>query len=645
MFHTLEKLLQKKWLVLLLITAFCLLAYCNSFLAPFTLDDFSSITDNQAIRNPLDLPALWKFYSNRIVLYFTLSLNYALHQDMVVGYHITNLVIHILNVFLFFLILRLLLQTEVVRKYCRVHFTNCVAFAGAILFAVHPVQVNAVTYVVQRTAALAGTFYLLAIFLYIHYRMHGGFYKFVLTIVSILFAMFTKENTITIPFMLILLECTLFLKDGKTSWHKRLLLILVLLLTVPVIPATNLFLQGYSQSDPGVSFKASTSMNRFHYFYTQMNVILKYIQILFVPVDMNFDYSNDFPLSKTIWEHNAYISLGIHACIGLLALICWKKNRLLSLGILWFYIGLSVESSFISIKDVYFEHRLYFPLGGYIIFLIGLWQFLLRLFKKRFLGTRFMLYSFYAVCIIIAAYLGTTLWRNYIFSDSIRLWSDVVSKAPKSDRAHSILGTNYLDAYELGDTKNQKYLDRAEEEMKKAIELNYYNDTSHCNLSRVYLLKKQYDKAILEGRVALGMEKSVYVYHNIGIAYYEQGKYTEALRSLQDGYALNKEKGFILKGLGNVYFALKDYENAVTYYEKYLKKYTNKDISDKLKKAKELLKSQASYDSWLFFSKNFFTSRDRNESTLSMHLPQLVHALDGFRSHMSHSPQLLHSLS
>jgi hypothetical protein len=124
---------------------------------------------------------------------------------------------------------------------------------------------------------------------------------------------------------------------------------------VPIIPGTNLLLSGYSQSDPSVSFKASTSMDRMHYFYTELNVVIQYIKLMFIPDKQNFDYSNDFPMSTTIWENYSYVSFIILALIGLFSLYTMKRNRLVSFGILWFFIGLAVESSFISIKDVYFN--------------------------------------------------------------------------------------------------------------------------------------------------------------------------------------------------------------------------------------------------------------------------------------------------
>ncbi len=599
------------------------IAYCNSFTVPFLLDDFGSISNNYAIHKLFDFPALWEFYANRIVLYFTLSINYFIHDNGVEGYHITNLLIHILNGIIFYLILKKIFSLTYFRGKPVLRYRNVISVLAAVLFVCHPLQVNAVTYIVQRTASLAATFYLLAIFFFLSYRIRDKWYQLLLTVLFTVIAMFTKENTITIPFTLLLLEIMFFLKDGKTGWIKRILIFLLLFSTVPIIPGTNLLLKGYSQSDPDVAFKASTSMDRFQYFYTQLNVILLYIRLCFIPIGQNFDYSNDYPLSPTIWDNYSYISFGILLLIGLFTIFTWKRNRLVSLGILWFFIALSVESSFISIKDVYFEHRLYLPLAGFIIFLIGIFSYERKkksadekcksatqekissiqennssilennssTQKKRFLFKTPVIVTAVAALILIPIYTGLTIYRNYIYSDSIRLWSDVVGKAPKSDRAHNSLATGYLNGYDE-EKKNTEYLDLAEIEFKKAIELNSRNATAYTNLSKVYLLQEEYQKCITEARRALNISKSEYAQFNLGSAYKKLGKTEEALEAFLKGYEYNDKMGFILKAIGDTYYETADYKNALRYYEEYLevnKRYKNTEIKERLEEIRKIL--------------------------------------------------------
>lgn len=573
----------------ILIALIGLIVYSNSFTAPFTLDDFGSITNNYAIRDPLDFKAIWNFYSNRFVLYYTISLNYFFCQNSPLGYHIVNLLIHIVNGWLVYTIIFHVLEIDYFKGKMLGKHRRIISTLSALVFICHPVQVNAVTYIIQRTAALAATFYFLAILYYIKYRIYDKKRYFVFTLVFTLIAMFTKENTITIPFMLAVIEFLFFAGDHKTSWRKRMAIFIILSLTIPIIPATNLFLGGYSQSDPNVDFKASTSMDRMHYFYTQQNVVLRYIQQLFIPYNLNFDYSNDFPISTTLWENYSYVSLIIHIAIGILALINIRRNKLITLGVLWFYIGLSVESSFISIKDVYFEHRLYFPIVGFILFLSGLIFFETGTEKRPFVFSNPLKTFVVIISLMIAVYSGVTLYRNYIFSDGIRLWTDVAKKAPNSDRAHCVLATNYLDAYELNGNKPAEYLAAAEKEFLKAIEINYNNDTAHCNLAKVYNLKGEYEKAIKEAKICNGINKSKYAYYNMGTAYKNLGKTEEAIEAYLEAYRIDNRATFILEALGDIYSDIGKFDDARFYYEEILRNNTyseNKRIKEKLEKIK-----------------------------------------------------------
>lgn len=593
----LNRLFQRNRFVYAAITLAAGIAYSDSFFVPFLLDDFGSISNNYSIHRLFDFKGMWEFYANRIVLYFTLSLNYAVHGLGEGGYHAVNLLIHIFNGILFCIILKKLFALPYFKGKLVARYSSVISTLAAVLFVSHPMQINAVTYIIQRTASLAATFYLLAILFFIEYRVKNRWYHLLLTVLFIVLAMFTKENTITIPFMLLLLEVMFFHRDERTTWKKRILVFLLIFATVPIIPLTNLLFHGHSQSDPNVNFKASTSMDRFQYFYTELNVILFYIRLLFVPVGQVFDYSNDYPLSVTIWDNQSYIALIVLLLIGAFALYTWKRNRLVTLGILWFFTGLAVESSFISIKDVYFEHRLYFPLAGFIIFLIGMITYERKRKHERILPIRktilknpvaWLLSMF---LLLTPVYIGLTIYRNYIYGTSIRLWSDTVKKAPGSDRAHNSLATGYLNAYDEKKL-NTEYLDLAEIEYKKAISMNNANSTAHTNLSKVYLLKEDYDGCIAEANKALTLTKSEYAEFNLGSAYKKLNRTEDALDAFLKGYEFNKHSSFIVKALADTYYEIEDYENAQRYYKEYIEinnRSKNTDIKKRLKEIEDKL--------------------------------------------------------
>ncbi len=577
--------IEKKYFPYILIAIAASIAYCNSFTVPFHLDDFGSIANNYSIHELFLFSEMWKFYANRIVLYFTLSLNYVLLGNHLGGYHAVNLLIHISNGILLYNILMKLLSLPCFKNSQASTYRRVMSLMASLLFICHPMQVNAVTYIIQRTASLAAAFYLLSVDLYLGYRITGKSHKLVLVILSAIAAMFTKENTITIPFMLLLTEIMFFSGDNRLKPWRKVLAFLLIFLTLSVIPATNILFHGHSLSDPNITFKASTTMDRLKYFYTQLNVLLHYIRLLIIPVGQCFDYSNDYPISASLRDNYSYISLAVLLFILAFAFFLAKRNRLAAFGIFWFFISISVESSFISIKDVYFEHRVYLPSAGFFMFLSGIITYERKAGKSNiYLFHHPVSVFLYASLVLIPVYTGLTLYRNYIYSDSIRLWSNTVKKASNSDRAHNSLATAYLNDYDesKGNTEN---LEIAEKEFKAALEIDESNGTAHCNLSKVYLLKGMYPECISEAKRALDLSRTEYACYNLGSAYAKCGRIDEALSSFLKGYGYNHRSSFILKALGDTYYESGDFENAGKYYREYVennKMYENTRVNERL---------------------------------------------------------------
>ncbi|MFA6308401.1 MAG: hypothetical protein WC677_01445 [Clostridia bacterium] len=577
-----EHTLNGKLIPIILISIVALLAYSNTFNAPFELDDFGSISNNYSIQTPFDFVAMWHFYSSRIVAYFTFSINYFFGQNSEVGYHVVNLIIHILSGFLFFLIFRIILGFEYFKNKSLQKYKNIICLLSAVIFIVHPINTSAVTYIVQRIASLAAMFILLSIYFYLKYRTTNKLIYFFLSFLSTIIAMFTKENSITIPILIITVEILFLLKEFRLKPLKRIAILFILSLTIFIVPVTNLYLDGYNQSDPNTTFKASTSMDRFHYLTTEINVVSRYVEQMLIPDRQNFDYADSFPKSKTIFENNTYISLIVIFLTLLMAILCIRRNKLISLGIFWFYIGLSVESTLISIKDVYFEHRLYFSSVGFVIFLVGIIFAAFRIFRRHFSFEKPLLF-FLVFCIFtIPLYSGLTLKRNYLFSSDILLWSDVVSKSPSSDRAHTSLGTGYLNSYNNAGVNQNKYLRHAEKQFNKAISINPENSVASSNLSKVYLLQKRYRECINQATYTLALVETTYAYHNLGSAYENTGKNKLALEAYLNGYRIDNRKLFILEDVGNLYFKLGNYKMARFYYNKYYKykKYEDSSVID-----------------------------------------------------------------
>lgn len=558
---------EKSWLPFLILLASCIAVYANSINAPFELDDFSSIVDNYAIRNPFDFAALWGFYSNRVLLYFTFSINYFIHADMVQGYHVANIIIHYINCILMFLLSKTLLDLPQFKKTVAGRYGILISLIVSLLFAVHPVQTNAVTYIVQRTAALATLFYMLAIYQFIKFRITGQWKHYIIMILSIVCAMYTKENTFTLPFMILLTEIMFF-----PHAPNKIKVFLPIMMTLAIIPGTNLVLHGYNYSDPSNSIKASTGMDRTTYLLTQFSVIMVYLRLLLVPVNQNLDY--DFPLNTNFFELPVILNFSFLVILFITSIVTFKKNKFLSFGILWFFIALSVESSFISIRDVIFEHRLYLAFPGYCFFLIGIISFFR---KKRIIPI------FVAIFIIlIPLYSGATMNRNYIFSDKVRLWADIAEKSPNKSRPHSVLGANYMDYSDK--------LDLAQKELEISLKLDSSNDTALTNLTKVYYLQGKYDLAIETGEKAHERCASVYTCNNLASAWKKKGDTAKAIEYYLKGYEIDKKCTFILLGLGDTYYEQNDYVHAKKYYTEFLENNRYEKDNEEVRKKLEAIK-------------------------------------------------------
>ena len=148
-----------------------IIVYANTFLCPFHFDDMPSIVDNPAIRHMGNLQGIWNYLPRRFILYFSLALNYHWHGLDVFGYHLFNLSVHLgAAIFVWWLTL-LTFSTPVMKKEKIAQHAETIALLAGLVFVAHPIQTEAVTYIVQRAAVMAGLFYLASLSLYVKSRL------------------------------------------------------------------------------------------------------------------------------------------------------------------------------------------------------------------------------------------------------------------------------------------------------------------------------------------------------------------------------------------------------------------------------------------------------------------------------------------
>lgn len=591
---------------LLLIVLLSMAVYSNSLQGAFQFDDQANIVENAAIRSfevfrdplkikDLDVPLNVKaLFGTRYAGFLSLALNYRIHGYNVSGYHAVNISIHIVNALLVYWLVLFTLSTPLKVRPEEAGDTypeaRSAAFFSALLFAVHPLQTQAVTYIVQRFTSLATGFFLLSLVLYIGSRRSGrraGCYGlYAASLASAVCAMLTKEISVTLPLIILLYEF-MFLEGEK---KKRLLFLVPMLLTLCVIPLVMIFVNGpVSHLDSSTVFKiaSSRSMSRWDYLFTQFSVIVTYIRLLVFPVGQNIDY--DYPLFHSFFNSRVMLSfffLVLTAGLGLRLLLVSRAKgpragriyRLAAFGIFWFFITLSVESSVIPIADVIFEHRTYLPSIGFISAFVALIEI-----KKESVRGYFPLPVLAALCVCILAV--SAYMRNGVWRDGETLWRDAERKSPGKSRPHYNLGV-YYDG--LG--RNEDAL----REFEKALAIRANPDTLN-NLGVLYGKTGHYDKAVAAlKRAVLLAPLDADPHKNLGVVYSSRGLYEEALAEYRLALARSPDNADLRISMGSAYEGLSRFDEAIAEYRVALKR--NPMIADSINNSGIALFKKGDFD-------------------------------------------------
>ena len=575
-------------LSILLIFCLGILVYSNTFFCSFQFDDVRFIVDNPAIRNIQDWQGIWHYFHGRFFTFLSLAFNYHFNGLHVFGYHLFNLVIHLLSaVFIWWLTL-LTLSTPAMKdppageagdKITR-HADLIALFAG-LVFVSHPVQTEAVTYIWQRAASMMTLFYVASLCFYVKSRLlysHteysfrsqdskptsglGSFY-YICSLITAVVAMFTKENAITLPLMVLFYEFT-FLKTKRGLNWKHMI---PFLMTIWVIPVTFLFIKVQTFQEMHGNLRATgTIITPMQYFLTQFRVMVTYIRLVFLPFKQNLDY--DYPIFNNIFEWPVFISLLFLITIFYAAKRLFSKYRLVSFSIFWFFLTLILpESSFWAMGDVISEHRLYLPLVGYSMFLVS---------GVYYLSQKNTLKTMVIVLLPIIAFNSVlTYQRNKVWKNEFTLWDDAVKKSPHKARPYYNRGRLY---------QKQGNLTLALFDYNKAIEINPIKAEAYSNRGGVYDEQGNFSQAISDCTRAIEIDPDDSTgYANRGVAYFKQGNLLLALSDYNKAIEINPDiaevyynRGNIYDNQGNLTQALSDYNKAIEINPDYAQVYKNR---------------------------------------------------------------------
>ena len=473
-------------------------AYLNSFSAPFLFDDFYHIVYNPRIRDLLH-PLEFLTGTTRPLVALTLAVNYALGGLNVWGYHAFNLAVHLAAGLTLWGILRRTFQGPEAPE---------LALAAALIWLLHPLQTQSVTYVIQRGESLMGLFYLLTLYCVIR-DWRGR------AILCCALGMLSKPVMVTAPVVVLLYDRIFLTPSWRELFRRRGRLYGGLFATWIILPLV--LSQGTReyQGLVGVGLKEFSPLD---YLLTQPGVILHYLRLSFWPHPLLLDIQ--WPVAKTLIE----IVPPAAAVAGLLALTLWAlrgRPRIGFLGI-WFFGILAPTSSLLPIADAAFEHRMSLPLAAVAVGTV--------LAVRRLCGRQQTLFRA-VLCAGVLALALATVRRNAVYSDPVSFWQEHLFHRPGNARAAVSLGAALQQQGRSGE---------AEEAFESALKFRPDLADAHNNLAYLLLMKGKLEEAHSHYREALRLAPdSAMAHKGMGLTLHRMGRLEEAAAEYEEALRLN----------------------------------------------------------------------------------------------------------
>ena len=511
----------------------------------------------------------------------------------------TNLIIHGANALMLFFLIHLCLKQ--VRKETDDYKLIATAFACAALWAVHPIQLQGVTYIVQRSTSMASFFMLLSIYGYLHARLGAANKKpwFILSAVAMGLAMICKEIAFITPCIILLAEysfCrnnTALVKNRFDPWIMAIPLFILIYIIIDLVsgsgPLTTLIKAGYDAR----SFSLEERL------LTQPRVILFYLSQVLWPLPERFSIEHDFLISKTLLSPTTTLfslaGILLWCGLGLWALFTQGK-RYIGFFMLWLPTALIIESSILPLEIVY-EHRMYFP--STVLFILLAYGILTLLHKQNI--SPYIVWFSVGIIIVLLSY--STMQRVPLWQSQLMLYKHALKLAPKSlrtnynyanflsnNRQHTQAVTYYNQAlsvltestptqmqasvhYNLARTfiaMNDKH--NAEKHLLAAKQLDPYHIKARRHLAQIYYENTEHQKALAE---LLGLLQVSNTNRNdlieIGFLYGINGNATKEERYFDKAVNLSPVKDEVYTYIAMKFSTSKDYLKSIQYFKLALK--------------------------------------------------------------------------
>ncbi|MBL7224785.1 MAG: tetratricopeptide repeat protein [Desulfobacteraceae bacterium] len=568
---------RKNIFAFFIILIIVLSVYSNTFDASWHFDDGPNILQNEALHlthlNWQDIKktffASWggggKLYRPAACLSF--ALNYYFGRTGVSGYHVVNLTVHFLSSIFLFLFIHNTLNLPLLKIRYRPDAYS-IALLATVLWAISPVQVQAVTYIVQRMTSMAGMFYSMSLYFYLKGKTSGPktlktTHYFLCFLCGVL-SLGSKENAVMLPIIIFIFDLILIQGITKKSIKRHSFFLLIAVVTCLIAA---FLLKGPFIFDPiktlsGYNIRGFTLFERL---LTEPRIVLFYISLLLYPMPYRLCFAHDISVSKGLFDPPTTI-IAILIIFMLLGLAILKSKRwpLVSFCILFFFMNHAVESTVLPL-ELAFEHRNYIPSMLFFVPLSILFVKGIKFFSGK-VSMQIIIAA--SVVLVLIASGNSTFIRNFVWKTGETLWIDTVLKSPNLPRTHHNLG-KYYDDIGLKRTALEHYqqaLKLPEGPNRRSHYITNYNmgliykSLKDADNARRYLLKS----VELEPRFSPA-------YTSLGIMCIEEGQNENALdyfiKALSHDISSQKARNYT----GLALLRQKKFEGAISQFEKALK--------------------------------------------------------------------------
>jgi protein O-mannosyl-transferase len=535
---------RSRWVVLVLV-AFGVIAYANTLRVPFLLDDSGSIIENPSIRrlwalNSVLAPPSDAGVGGRPLANLSLAVNYAAGGLDVRGYHAVNLALHLAAGLALYGLIRRTAQLRVIPGAARLADDGGIAAGAALLWLVHPLQTEAVTYLSQRTEVLVGLSYFLTLYALARGAAGAGGRWYGLAVLACAAGMASKEVMVTAPVVAFLYDRVFIAGSFRAVWQRRRRLYVGLAATWVI-----LLLSLRHVHERGVGYAAVSATT---YALTEISAVAHYLRLAFWPAPLVFDYGTATVQSVgEVWIPAMFL-LAWLAGIGVALRRSPALGFLLAAGLL----VLAPTSTIIPVAgQPVAEHRMYLPLAPLAV--------LVAAGLQRRLGR----FGLPALLVIALALTSATILRNQVYGSAVTLWQDTLAKRPGNSRAHAALGAVLLE---------QGQGPAAILALRRAIELDPRSADAHQNLAMALLDANQPGPAVDEFTRSLQLRPGVASTHyNFGNALLALGRPAEAAAQQQQALVLRAAFPEARCALANALLALGQSDAAIAAYAEALK--------------------------------------------------------------------------